>query len=163
MSEQSLKLNPVNNYFIDNYLNYLNRKLESYRKHYFIDYIIISIYLFNVFKNILLLFKKFDYETRILVFDVSLFVGGVEKYNKLILLLINIMGIRLNKILYFTESKKLLNWTQLFEMIRGSIPPSSLGLDMSHREVITKFCKRATLLYRMLNISLLIYSKSIFI
>jgi hypothetical protein len=106
MSEQSLKLNPVNNYFIDNYLNYLNRKLESYRKHYFIDYIIISIYLFNVFKNILLLFKKFDYETRILVFDVSLFVGGVEKYNKLILLLINIMGIRLNKMLYFTESKK---------------------------------------------------------
>jgi hypothetical protein len=76
MSKKLEEVNQVNNYFIDKYLKYLKRKFENNERSHLKDYIIISIYLFNVIKNIIFLFKEFDYETRIFLCDVSLFIGG---------------------------------------------------------------------------------------
>jgi hypothetical protein len=88
MSNKPENKSQVNNYFIDNYLNQLRKRLENVKNPNFKDYLLVLLYLFNVFKYILLLSVKFDYETRILLYDTSLFLGGVEKYNKIIILLI---------------------------------------------------------------------------
>ncbi len=157
MSNEPQNKSQVNNYFIDNYLNQLRERLENVKKNNFKDYLFILLYLFNVFKYILLLSVKFDYETRILLYDMSLFFGGVEKYNKIIILLINIVGLSLSKMFYFTHSKELMEWTQLFEMIRGNVPSLKLGFEPKEKPVVDKFRNIALNVYKMLNLSLLIY------
>ncbi len=157
MSNKPENKSPVNNYFIDNYLNQLRKRLENVKNHNFNEYLFVLLYLFNVFKYILLLSVKFDYETRILLYDASLFLGGVEKYNKIIILLINIVGLSLSKMFYFTHSKELMEWTQLFEMIRGNVPSLKLGFEPKEKPVVDKFRNIALNVYKMLNLSLLIY------
>jgi hypothetical protein len=157
MSNKPENKSPVNNYFVDNYLNQLRARLEAIRNPNFKDYLFVLIYLLNVFKYILLLSVKFDYETRILLYDMSLFLGGVEKYNKIIILLINVMGLSLSQLFYLTQSKELMDWTKLFEMIRGNVPSLKLGFEPKERQVVEKFRDIALNVYKILNISILIY------
>ncbi len=159
MSNKPENKSPVNNYFVDNYLNQLRARLEAIRNPNFKDYLFVLIYLLNVFKCILLLSVKFDYETRILLYDMSLFLGGVEKYNKIIILLINVFGLRLSIMFDFTQSKESMEWTQLFEMIRGNIPSLKLGFEPKERQVVDKFRNIALNVYKILNLSLLIYGQ----
>jgi hypothetical protein len=159
MSNKPENKSPVNNYFVDNYLNQLRARLEAIRNPNFKDYLFVLIYLLNVFKYILLLSVKFDYETRILLYDMSLFFGGVEKYNKIIILLINVLGLRLSIMFDFTQSKESMEWTQLFEMIRGNIPSLKLGFEPKERQVVDKFRNIALNVYKILNLSLLIYGQ----
>jgi hypothetical protein len=157
MSNEPQNKSQVNNYFIDNYLNQLRKRLENFKNPNFKDYLFVLLYLFNVFKYILLLSVKFDYETRILLYDVSLFMDGIEKYNKIIILLINVFGLSLSKMFSFTQSKELMEWTQLFEMIRGNVPSLELGFEPKERRVVDKFRNIALNAYKILDISLLIY------
>ncbi len=87
----------------------------------------------------------------------SLFLGGVEKYNKIIILLINVMGLSISKMFSFTQSKELMEWTQLFEMIRGNVPSLELSFEPKEKPVVDKFRITALNVYKILNISLLIY------
>jgi hypothetical protein len=157
MSNEPQNESQVNNYFVDNYLNQLRKRLENVKNHNLKGYLFVLLYLFNVFKYILLLSVKFDYETRILLCDISLFLGGVEKYNKIIILLINVMGLSISKMFSFTQSKELMEWTQLFEMIRGNVPSLELGFEPKEKPVVDKFRNIALNVYKILNISLLIY------
>jgi hypothetical protein len=159
MSNKPENKSQVNNYFIDNYLNQLRKRLENVKNPNFKDNLFVLLYLLNVFKYILLLSVKFDYETRILLYDISLFLGGVEKYNKIIILLINVLGLSLSKMFYLTQSKELMEWTQLFEMIRGNVPSLKLGFEQKERQVVDKFRNIALNVYKILNLSLLIYGQ----
>jgi hypothetical protein len=58
---------------------------------------------------------------------------------------------------YFTHSKQLMEWTQLFEMIRGNIPSLKLGFGPKERPVVDKFRIIALNVYKILNLYLLIY------
>jgi hypothetical protein len=157
MSNKPENKSPVNNYFIDNYLNQLRARLETVKNPNFKDYLFVFLYMFNILKYILLLSVKFDYETRILLYDASLFLGGVEKYNKIIILLINVMGLSITKMFYFTQSKELMEWTQLFEMIRGNVPSLKLGFEPHEKPVVDKFRNIAFNIYKILNISFWIF------
>jgi hypothetical protein len=157
MSDKPQNKSQVNNYFIDNYLNHLRKRLENVKNPNFKDYLFVLLNLFNVFKYILLLSLKFDYETRILLYDMSLFVGGVEKYTKIILLLGNVFGLSLSKMFSFTQSKELMEWTQLFEMIRGNVPSLKLGFESKEKPVVDKFRNIALNVYKILNLSLLMF------
>jgi hypothetical protein len=157
MSNKPQNKSQVNNYFIDDYLNQLRKRLENVENPNFKDYLFVFLYLLNVFKYILLLSVEFDYETRILLYDMSLFLGGVEKYNKIIILLINVMGLSLSQLFYLTQSKELMDWTKLFEMIRGNVPSLKLGFEPKERQVVEKFRNIAFNVYKILNISILIY------
>ncbi len=161
MSEIKQKVIQVDNYFVNNYLNHLNRRLEINKKPQLIDCLIMCLYLFNIFKYILLLFEKFDYETRILFYDMTLILGGLERYLKIILISTYIMGFCLHGMLYFNSSKKSMNWSQLFEMIRGNVFPSKLGLEISDKPIVDKLRIRASLIYKIINIVLIVYRKKI--
>jgi hypothetical protein len=86
-------------------------------------------------------------------------LGGVEKYNKIIILLINVMGLSLSKMFDFTQSKELMEWTQLFEMIRGNAPSLKLGFEPKEKPVVDKFRNIALNVYKILNLTLLIYGQ----
>jgi len=93
----------------------------------------------------------------------TIFFGGVEKYNTIVFILACIMGINTHRMLYLTKSKKLMAWTKLFEMIRGNVSPLKLGLDLTDRVIVDKFVSRAKFTYKVLNLMILSYGKSILV
>ncbi len=101
---------------------------------------------------------KVNYVTRLLIYDhrdIYLFIGGVEKYNILLFILGCIMAPIMRKKLYLTSSRKLMVWTQLFEMIRGSVSPQDFGLNSSHIIIVYKLLSRAKVFNKIINFSLL--------
>jgi hypothetical protein len=50
-----------------------------------------------------------------------------------------------------------MDWTKLFEMIRGNVPSLKLGFEPKERQVVEKFRNIAFNVYKILNISILIY------
>ncbi len=71
----------------------------------------------NVLRFFVLLMLEFDYETRLILFDPSIFMGGIAKYNLFISILRDIFAGRLHELLYFTRlgnsiSIKLINMTR---------------------------------------------------
>jgi len=155
------KRDKVNNYFIDLYLNASNKRVNINQKPFFIDYIIIMIYLFNLFKLCIPFMVELDFETRLIIYDLPMFFGGVEKYNTIVFVLTCIMGIYLHKMLFLITSKKLMVWTQLFEMTRGNVSPLKLGLDITDSVIVNKFISRANFAYKVLNLSIFSYGKLI--
>jgi hypothetical protein len=152
-SKRSLK---VNNFFIDFYLNDLNRRLNN-NKPFLRDYVIVIILLISILKVLVTLFVELDHETHFILFNVSKFIGGVEKYNTIAFLMACIMGLNLHRMLYLTTSKKLMIWTQLFEMTRGNISPLQLGLDINDSIIVRKFISRARFVYKIASLSIISY------
>jgi hypothetical protein len=50
-----------------------------------------------------------------------------------------------------------MEWTQLFEMIRGNVPSLKLGFEPKEKPVVDKFRNIALNVYKILNLTLLIY------
>jgi hypothetical protein len=67
------------------------------------------------------------------------------------------MGLSLSKMFDFTQSKELVEWTQLFEMIRGNVPSLKLGFEPKDKPTVDKFRNIALNAYKILNLSLLIF------
>jgi len=147
----------INNYFIDLYLNDLKKRLNINQKPFFRDYIIIMIYLFHLLKLCVPLLIKLDYQTLIIIYDVPIFFGGIEKYTRIAFILGCFVAIYLHKMLYLTTSKKLMVWTQLFEMTRGNISPLQLGLDINDSIIVHKFIIRVRFVYKIMSISIISY------
>ena len=73
--------NIVNNFIIDFYLDSFNRRLRNResKTRIGISYMFSVFYCLLIIKYGLNLFIDFDYETRLILFDLSLFFGGLEK------------------------------------------------------------------------------------
>jgi hypothetical protein len=135
--------------FIDDYLKDLNERINEERKPFLKDYIIVVIYLLNVIKYSVLLLKDFDYETRVLLYDIPMFLGGVQKYNTIVFLLASLLGAYLHKMLYLTadNSKRLFVWTKIFLLSKNYDSSRELGPDVNGFKICDKFISRSSFVY----------------
>jgi hypothetical protein len=140
--------------FIDDYLKDLNDRINEERKPFLKDYIIVVIYLLNVIKYSVLLIKDFDYETRVLLYDIPMFLGGVQKYNTIVFLLGSLLGPYLHKMLYLTtgNSKKLFDWTKIFLLSKNYDPSRELSPDVNEFKICDKFISRSSFVYWISNL-----------
>jgi hypothetical protein len=139
--------------FIDDYLKDLNERINEKRKPLLKDYIIVVIYLLNVFKYSVLLLNDFDYETRVLLYDIPMFLGGVQKYNTIVFLLGLLLGVYLHKMLYLTagNSTKLFVWTKIFLLSKNYDSSRKPEPDVSGFKICDKFISRSSFVYRISN------------
>ena len=86
---------------------------------------------FNVFKYIMLIVFDFTIKERMILFDHSLFIGGIKVYIYLITLFGVTFSVLIKKLIYFTANDKLNYWRKLFDIICDKIHKSEL--DLSHR------------------------------
>jgi len=73
-----------------------------------------------------------------------------------------IFGMDMYRMLFLTKSKKLMVWTQLFEMTRGNVSPLKLGLNITDSVIADKFVSRANFAYKVTNLLIFSYGNLIF-
>jgi len=160
MSEQT---EIVKYYVINKYLDSLNKRFDAQERPLtlFKEYCIILLYAFQTIKFFVMLFINFEnYEVRLLLFDISLFMGGIEKYNTFIFFCGSIFGAYLHKMLYLTTSKKFLFWTQSIYMATGSVSPFELVSYFKDRSIANKFIYHSKLIFKISNLLVSISCKN---
>jgi len=138
MAEQNRNESKENSYFINYYFNSLNRRLDANKGLLVRDYLIMFSSFILSLKFFMMLFIEFDYETRLILFDISLFFGGIQKYNTLIFFLGFLLGVYLHKLLYLVSPQDLI-WIKLLFMCKEEVPHS-----FDRREILINrklFCR----------------------
>jgi hypothetical protein len=104
-----------------------------------------------------LLIVDFDYETRLILFDPSIYIGGIAKYNLVMTFLGAILGARLHQLLYLTPLGNSII-IKLIYMNRDQVLPQ----DLERREIIIyeKLFKRSKLIYQILDYSIISFGKN---
>ena len=140
----------INNFLIDYYLDCITRRHERNRIKYLIiksiNYFTLISYLVCISTHFMGFIFKLKYETKLLLFDVSMFLGGIEMYNRIMLLLALIFGVCFNIKLRLKKTKVIEEWTQLFQLIRSRVRPLFLVKGSDY-----------TLLYKMIRAAKLTY------
>ena len=122
MSAQSRNGNliEVRYFLIDHYLDNLKRKLNYGRRTSLFELYLFLSYFVLIILTIVCLFVN-DLDIRLLLFDITLFIGGIRLYNSLLFILISMFGATMFMYLHFTNNHKLLKWTEPLEVFRGNI------------------------------------------
>ena len=114
------------NYLINNYLTDLYNKTKFNQKPKLYEYLLIICFHSNILKFIYCLNKS--QEIRLSLFDISLFFGGIQEYNSIIL----IIGCNVGALFYISFYMKcdynLFKWTQIVDSINGQISPQSIDI-----------------------------------
>jgi len=160
MSEQTV--NKVKYYIVNKYFDSLNKRFDPKERPLMLvkQYLIMFLYLLLTIKFFVMLFFDFDYSDRLILFDPSVFIGGIEKYNNFIFLCGTIFGAYLHHMLYLTTSKKSLVWIQLIYTAVGSVCPFEFGLDLRDRSIKNKLISRSKLIIEISNLLLLTAGKN---
>jgi hypothetical protein len=103
-----------------------------------------------------MLFIEFDYETRLILFDISLFFGGIEKRNTFICFLGFLLGSYLYKLLYLVSPKDLI-WIKLLFMCKEEV---SHSLDRKEILMSKKLFSRSRIIYKILDLAIVNFGKS---
>jgi hypothetical protein len=103
----------------------------------------------------MILFIEFDYETRLILFDASIFIGGIEQYNTIICILGCLLGAYVHKFLYLKAPKDLI-WTKLLYLSKEEIPPN---LDTREKLIYEKVFSMSRILYKVLDLAIVSWGK----
>jgi hypothetical protein len=158
MAEQTKSEFIANSYFIINYSKSLNKRLAGNKRLLIRDLLIIISYYILSLKFFMMLFIEFGYETRLILFDFSLFIGGIEKYNTFILILVCLLGAYLHKLLYLVLPTDLV-WSKLLCLNEKQI---SHSLDRREILINKKVFSRSRIIYKIIDLTLVCFGKHLF-
>ena len=133
-----------NNILFNSYFDRIKRKVNQKPTLY--EYSLFVIYLIIFLK--LMICLNLNYETRIMLFDVPLMLGGIAKYNTFFLSGATVMGAVITKYIHLNTSLDMMKWTEIFESIRGCVDPEYIGFNGKHNKYYQKLCKFAENIYK---------------
>ena len=111
----------ANNSYINFYLDSFERRIKN-RERLKVNLISNSfkiLYLLLIIRYSLSLFIEFSYEMKLYSFDLSLFYGGIYKYNNLFIFLSLIFGMSFNLKFRCSNHQDNLVWLDILNFIRG--------------------------------------------
>ena len=153
----------IKNNIIDKYLDEVNNNNENNQSFRYYEYFIIFCYYLNLIKLIYCLNKS--NEIRLLLFDISIFTGGLQQYSSITFIIGCNFAALLFRILHMNKNKNLFKWIQLFEALSGRISPQSIDIyselyDEKETQQLFSFAK---IIYKLSNIIYKIIGKTIII
>ena len=107
----------MNNILIDSYLRKINQKLFANKKPSIFEYILFSFYFIQIIHQFICLHVN-DHATRLYLFDLNLFIGGIRQYNSSLFIFGSIFGLFMFKYIHFSTDKRLMKWIEVLELIR---------------------------------------------
>ena len=112
---------PLNNFYITGYLYLLkyknNIKYIKYFEFYLFTFLLISLSL------MILTYMVKDYEMRLILFDWSIFIGGIRIYNTALFILAITLAIMNFYLFHFeTDDVEIFKWIKLLKILSGWTP-----------------------------------------
>ena len=152
---------PVNSRLINFYLDGFKRREKNKEKPLilWINYITVFSYIVCIVKY-LAGFKNLSYTTKLILFDGSILLGGIELYNRIVILLVLNMGLVNHIVVRWSKSDRHREWTQVFEMTRSTAPHRFIKLT-SQIDNLMDLVKAMKVIYKIWNILLLVLGKII--
>ena len=116
------------------------------------------IYLIIILKYSLNLYINFDFKTKLLLYDLSPLLGGVQKFNNILLICVLVFGFSFVNKYHLGKKKNLTGITKIIEIIGGTRWILFKPQIMQIYKPLNKF---AMMLYRLLNLSVLFFGEPV--
>ena len=115
----------IKHFLIDRYLHYLDEKPLLIAV---LEYALFCAYIVAIIGITICYYNVHDIESRLMWYDLTLYIGGIRLYNTIIMILLSIFGITMVKYLHLTNDKSLFKWTDTLRVVKGDLSSSSILL-----------------------------------
>ena len=138
----------LKNFLIDSYLYQYEYRISHPITSIVIQYTLVVGFLTNICKEILCMIV-IDYDTRLYLFDIALFFGGVRQYHNLVHIIVYLLGFFMFVKLHMTRNESVMRWTQLLRVLRGECRPSTMTLFKFNMHKFDNFVKFSKILIQI--------------
>ena len=146
----------ITNILIDTYLDSFRKRQQNCENKFviFFNYLTIFCYAVCLVKYCLAFAIEFDFETNLIIFEISVFFGGIQKYNRIVFFFACVLGLYLNIELRLANRNDVNEWTQLFDITKNKVRQVALlDNDFRTRKKLTRLIKHV---YRFVSMSFFI-------
>ena len=144
------------NYLINFYLDNSDQRRAKNRKFRILFYLMIFNYIIIIFKYVVSLFIGFNNETNLLLFDLSILLGGIPKFNKIFVICIFVFGLTFRLKFYLVNDQGVDIINQTFDLMEEHQKVH----DYKDIEIIDKLNKFAKIIYKLFYTSLMTLGES---
>ena len=158
---KKFKSQTTENFLIDFYLKRFQKRYENNEttKTIIIYYLMNLCFVLMLFKYVLCLFVRFDYQTSLYLYDLSVLLGGIPRYNLILMICVWILGLYLNIKFTSKPDKSYLEFSKLFDLISGRNHMLWTLLDENENRILNKVTVFVRYIYKLINISFFSFGK----
>ena len=160
LSDNRTDINAVNNVFVDFYLDGFKRR----RQHKETKWMVIFNY-FTVLCQIVCLVKfavglaiPLSHDTKLVIYDISTFFGGIETYNKISFMALKVIMIATIMELRIRDRECSSEWTQVFEIARNKLLLKFM-FRSGNGDVLVKLIPFMNRLYKLVTATIVLSGK----
>lgn len=149
----------VDNHWSVAYFSVMSSKIDSLAKVSFRDALILCLMFANVIKSFLLVIIDIDFETSILLSDISALIGGVRGYVLSNIGLSFVLGLLIHQHFHLTITKSNAVWSEVFHVLFGRQSPQKIGFCSEDSFEFEQLLVRSHVVFRLMNVALVGISK----
>ena len=153
ISKSIVKINLINLYLDKSTQNTIKKKRLK-----FLFYLLSFDYIITICKYLLTLFFDFSYETNLLLYDLSILLGGIPKFNRIFIICIFVFGLSLCVRFHLANNQQINAITETFDLIDGR---RKVLYDYKDIEIIDKLNKLSKITYKLFYTSVLTFGESL--
>ena len=149
---------PVKNVLIDFYVDHIKKQSigQQKLKINLIFYSIALIYLSQLTKYFANLFIKMDYQTKLLLVDGSVLLGGIEKFNAIYIICLLSFGLAMTIHFHLAHIDNIEILLHIYNLIALPIESSS---DSKQNDLVNRLRKFTKTIYRIFSFSFIFFGK----
>ena len=157
---KSIKTNPIKNIWMDFFIDSFKLRMAKRQKIIIIimNYLTLICKVTLVLINSIGLFIKWNREVSLLLFDVSVLVGGIEVYMRIIIILLMILAIFLNYEFRINSYEEMSEWLQLFDICRSRVRRLFFFKGYDNR-ILFRLIRAMKIIYKITNVLIFLLSK----
>ena len=135
----------IKHFLIDRYLDYLDEKPLFIAV---LEYVLFWAQIVSIINITICYYTAHDVESRLMWFDLTLYVGGIRLYDTIIFILTFYYGASMLKYFHLNNNKTLFKWTDILRVFKGDLSPMSISLFRNDIETFEKLSKIVKILYK---------------
>ena len=109
----------IGNILVNSFIRIGKRKICENQKPLLIEYLVFISFIMIIINQLVCL-RLTDPHIRLYLFDMTLFIGGIEQYNSYVIIILSFMALAIFTTFHITTDKRLIMWVNIYEMIRGT-------------------------------------------
>ena len=143
---------------MDSCLASIERRAKSQQKfkNQMFFYFSTIIYITVILKYTFSLFIDFSYETKLLLFDLSILLGGIPKFNKIFIICFLTHGLSMNMKFHLVKEKNYAHLAHLIHQINGR---GKALTNTTDNQIVNNLYRFVKIVYKLVNTSVITFGE----